>query len=361
MRFFESFFIHYKGIHLGDTVRKLYLLQHCYFFANWCCQGHFREHFRTFFWWVDISIRKEPRARQKCKGENTTWNGSISRAKKMLCKVVLSRLSWLVLLVYHLAASAETYFCCKENSKRHLALLDNGEKRAINSDTLTKKRKLEIYVLFVVTILLAYCENCDSTYLVSSFQCVQFFPFFHFFHFVYLSVFVIFVILFHFFNFFQCCLTLQFCSLWAIFPMFSTDHCLAGWIERFNLFLLEWDILYRFQPVCISIKSLSVVITTNNMVLLTIALFVSECSTLTPENTVINQDLAWLVRCLYPRRRSSFAFFVSLHILFPDFSVLCTPLLSSSGAPIHYIYWQAYFMRPSSNWYIYNESMKNDE
>ena len=151
MRFFESFFIHYKGIHLGDTVRKLYLLQHCYFFANWCCQGHFREHFRTFFWWVDISIRKEPRARQKCKGENTTWNGSISRAKKMLCKVVLSRLSWLVLLVYHLAASAETYFCCKENSKRHLALLDNGEKRAINSDTLTKKRKLEIYVLFVVT------------------------------------------------------------------------------------------------------------------------------------------------------------------------------------------------------------------
>ena len=163
----------------------------------------------------------------------------------------------------------------------------------------------------------------------------------------------------HSFPLFQFCLTLQFCSLWAIFPMFSTDHCLAGWIERFNLFLLEWDILYRFQPVCISIKSLSVVITINNMVLLTIALFVSECSTLTPENTVINQDLAWLVRCLYPRRRSSFAFFVSLHILFPDFSVLCTPLLSSSGAPIHYIYWQAYFMRPSSNWYIYIESSFN--
>ena len=178
----------------------------------------------------------------------------------------------------------------------------------------------------------------------------QIFPFFPFLPFCLFIRFCHFCHFCHSFPLFQFCLTLQFCSLWAIFPMFSTDHCLAGWIERFNLFLLEWDILYRFQPVCISIKSLSVVITTNNMVLLTIALFVSECSTLTPENTVINQDLAWLVRCLYPRRRSSFAFFVSLHILFPDFSVLCT-LVSSSGAPIHYIYWQAYFMRPSSNWY----------
>ena len=215
------------------------------------------------------------------------------------------------------------------------------------------KREHQCIARFYISsfLFIAICQEARPFFpFYPTFQCVKFFLFFHFFHFVYLSVFVIFVILFHFFNFFQCCL-IQFCSLWAVFPMFSTDHCLAGWIERFNLFLLEWDILYRFQPVCISIKSLSVVITTNNMVLLTIALFVSECSTLTPENTVINQDLAWLVRCLYPRRRSSFAFFVSLHILFPDFSVLCTPLLSSSGAPIHYIYWQAYFMRPSSNWY----------
>ena len=84
---------------------------------------------RSFFWWVDISIRKGT-------SRNSTWKRTFSVPQKMLCRFYQDAVDWVLLVLpfgRHLLA---LYI-----SVRMLTLLDNGEKRAINSDTLTKKAK----------------------------------------------------------------------------------------------------------------------------------------------------------------------------------------------------------------------------